>query len=396
MDFSNLKAFLDHMAANRTPGCAVAVMLDGKLVYKYAAGVSDLDAKAPMTGEEYFNIYSCSKVTTVTAGAQLVEKGILDLNDPLYDYIPEYRQMYVKTKDGDIIKAKNPIKVGDLFSMTAGFNYNWNAPSIKKLREEKNNLHTTADFVRALANEPLDFEPGTHWRYSLCHDALGGLISIVTGKPFGEYVKENIFDPLGMTESVYHHTPEVEARMASQYKFVTDDPAQLGLSIVEAQIRGSGNVGHFENVGIAISSGHGGYPAFESGGAGITTTVGDYVKLMAALSRGGLGANGERILASKTVELIKTNRLSDDLLRDFNWRHLRGYGYGLGMRTHISRGGSGSLSPLGEFGWGGAAGANVLMDTESKLGLFFVQHTLNPREEWYQPRLRNVVYSCLD
>lgn len=396
MNFTKLKNFIDRMAETRTPGCTVAVTLGGKLVYHYAAGVSDIDSKKPMTGFEHFNIYSCSKITTVTAGAQLIEKGIINLNDPLWEYIPEYRHMTVKNKDGEITEAKNAITVGDLFTMTAGFNYDFNMPSLKKLREDKNNQHTTADFVRALANEPLGFEPGTHWQYSLCHDALGGLISIVTGMPFGEYVTKNVFEPLSMFDSVYHHTPKIEANMASQYKFVSDDPAQLGLSLVEAQIRGTGNVGHFENVGVAITGGHSGYPNYESGGAGITTTVCDYVKLMAALSCGGIGDNGERVLSPHTVELIKTNRLGAELLRDFNWKQMRGYGYGLGMRTHIDRVKSGSIANIGEFGWGGAAGASAYMDTELQLGAFFLQHTLNPREEWYQPRLRDVIYSCLD
>jgi len=397
MDFTKLNLFLDRMVENkRTPGCAVAVMHDGKLVYKYAAGVSDIDSGKPMTGDEHFNIYSCSKVTTVTAGAQLIEKGIINLNDPLSEYIPEYKTMYIRTPEGHV-EAKNPIRVGDLFSMTAGFNYDFNCQPLKELRERTDNKFTTADFARAFAGNTLSFEPGTKWQYSLCHDVLGGLISIVTGMGFGEYVTENIFKPLGMDKTVYHTTPEIDANIASQYKFVPDDPSQIGLSMVEAQIRGSGNVGHFENVGIGITGGHGGYPNYESGGAGITTTAEDYCKLMSALSRGGLGANGQRILASRTVELMKTNRLTTpELLQNFNWKHLSGYGYGLGVRTHIDRSKSGSVSPIGEFGWGGAAGATASIDTESRIGMFFVQHTLNPREEWYQPRLKDSMYSCID
>lgn len=395
MDFTKLKNFLDYMAEYRTPGCAVSVTLDGKPVYKYAAGVSDIDTKKPMTGDEYFNIYSCTKISTVTAGAQLLERGIIDLNAPLSEYIPEFRNMTVKNKDKGIENAKKPIKVGHLFSMTAGFNYNFNAPSLVKLREESNNMFTTPDFARALANEPLSFEPGTHWQYSLCHDVLGALISVVSGKTFGEYLQENVFEPLGMTKTVFRHTDEIRKNMASQYRFVPDDPAQLKLSDVEAQQRGTGNIGHFENVGLGVQGGHGGYPVYESGGAGLTTTVDDYVKLMAALSCGGVGENGNRILSANTVELMKCNRLSPELLNDLNWSQLSGYGYGLGVRTHIDQSKSGSIANLGEFGWGGAAGATAIMDTKERLGVFFVQHTLNPREEWYQPRLRNVVYGCL-
>ena len=396
MNFRKLGDFLDKMVSTgRTPGCAVAVYKDGKPVYTYAAGVSDIESGERMTGEEYFNIYSCSKITTVTAGAQLIEKGIINLNDPLYEYIPEYREMTVKTPEGPVA-AKNPIKVGDLFTMTTGFNYDFNAPSLARLYEETGRSYTTADLARAMAGEPLSFEPGTKWQYSMSHDCLGGLISIVTGMPFSEYVKRNIFDPLNMTETVYHTTPEIEARTASQYTFVANDPEQQKLSMVEAQIRGNAKEGYFKNVGKAKVGGHGLDPNFDSGGGGLISTVGDYVKLMNALSCGGLGATGERILSSRTVEMMKANRLNSELLKCFTWKQLAGYGYGLGMRTHIDPAASGSIANLGEFGWGGAAGATAVMDTKERLGAFFAQHTLNPREEWYQPRLRDVIYSCID
>lgn len=392
MDFGNLKDFLSHMAAHRTPGNAVVVYLGGKKVFSYAAGYADLESRTPFTGEEYVNIYSCSKITTVTAAAQLLEKGIFLLDDPLYEYIPAYRHMAVKQPDGSLAEAKNPIRIGDLFTMTAGFNYDTKCPSIQKAGQLTGGRYDTAEVVKQLANEPLSFEPGTHWQYSLCHDVLAGLVSVITGMPFRDYVKKNVFDPLGMERSVYHHTPEIEEKMASQYTF---RPAgdNGDTDIVEAQKSGRGNEGSFVNVGEGVSHIFG--PEYDSGGAGITTTVGDYAKLMAALAGKGIGVNGGRILSAHTVELMKVNRLNEQLLKDFSWQQLKGYGYGLGMRTHIDPVKSGSAAGIGEFGWGGAAGASAYMDTEIGLGVFYVQHCLNPREEWYQPRLRNVIYGCL-
>ncbi len=396
MNFTKLKNFLDDMVATgRTPGCSVVVYKDGKLAFTHSVGVSNIESGAKMTGEEYFNIYSCSKVTTVTAGAQLLEKGAFLLSDPLYDYLPEYRHMTIKTADGDIVEAKNPITVGDLFTMSTGFDYNFNSPAITELRE-KNPNYTTEDFIRARAKDTLFFEPGTHWRYSHSHDLLGGFISVITGKKFRDYVKENIFDPLGMDKAVYHPTPEIFAQMAQQYEFVPEDKAQQALSMVEAQMYGNAKNGYFKKVSLEKGSVSGHSPEYDSGGAGIITTVGDYAKLAAALSCGGLGANGERILSSKTVELMKVNRLDATQLVDLNWKQLLGHGYGLGVRTHIDKSVSGLNANLGEFGWGGAAGANVVVDSEEKLGVFFAQHVLNPREEWYQPRLINVAYSCID
>lgn len=391
MDFTNLKKFMDHMAAERTPGNAIEVYLDGKQVFRYACGYSDLANQTPMTGDEMFNIYSCSKVTTVTAGTQLLERGKLLLTDPLYDYIPEFKDMYVKTADGNLVKAENPITVGNLFTMTAGFTYDLNSEGFKRARELTNGRMDTVETIKCVASDPLAYEPGTRWQYSIGHDVLAALVSVISGQKFRDYVKENIFEPLDMHESVYHHTQETLRRTAVQYSFV---PAgNENFDIVEAQKYGCSNDGMFKDVGKGISHVLG--EEYDSGGAGIVTTVSDYVKLMAALANYGVGLTGERILSRYSVDLMRTNKLEGQLLKDFNWKQLTGCGYGLGVRTHIDPARSGVISSLGEFGWGGAAGATAIIDPAINLGVFYAQHTLNPREEYYQPRLRNVVYSCL-
>ncbi|MBQ9117475.1 MAG: beta-lactamase family protein [Clostridia bacterium] len=391
-DFTRVKQFLDSMAFNRTPGNAIVIYHKGEKVFSYASGYSELETKKPFTGEEYVNIYSCSKVTTVTAAAQLLERGAFLLSDPLYEYIPEYRHMSVKEKDGTIREATRPITVGDLFTMTAGFNYNLNCPSIKRAGEITEGKYNTLRVIKELAKEPLSFDPGDHWQYSLCHDVLAGLVEAVSAMKFRDYVKENIFDPLGMDKSVYHHTEDIIEKMAAQYSFVPRGQSS-NFDIVEAQKYGSAKDGTFVNVGKRVSHVLG--SEYDSGGAGITTTVDDYAKLAAALSCGGLGANGERILSPLTVELMKVNRITTpELRRDFSWRQFIGYGYGMGVRTHIDQAISGSIAPIGEFGWGGAAGASFYADSVNEIGAFYVQHCLNPREEWYQPRLKNAIFSC--
>lgn len=392
MDFTFLKEFMDFMAAERTPGNAVEVYFQGKKVFQYTAGYSDLEHKVPLTGEEMYNIYSNSKITTVTAGMQLLEKGKFLLSDPLYEYMPEFRRMYVKDAQGQVQEARNPIKISDLFTMTAGFNYDLNSPGFRKAGEVTGGKYDTVETIRCVAQDPLSFEPGTHWQYSICHDVLAALISVISGQKFRDYVKEHIFDPLEMKDSVYHHTPQTLARTAQQYTFAVE--GQEDIDIVEAQKYGNFKDGYFKNVGKAISHVLG--EEYDSGGAGIVTTVSDYAKLAAALAGKGCGVNGERILSPYSVELMKTNRLKGALLEDFNWRQLAGYGYGLGVRTLISPEKSDVICGPGEFGWGGAAGASVLMDSNIGLAVFYAQHTLNPREEYYQPRLKNAVYAGLE
>ncbi len=379
MNFEHLTHFMDYMSKEMTPGNAIIIYVGGKCVYKYACGYADLESKTPLTGEEYFNLYSCSKLTTVTAGLQLLEKGRFLLTDPLYEYIPEFRELYIRTDSGELVKAKNPITIRDLFTMSAGFSYDLNAPGFQKARSLTEGRMDTTATIRCIASDPVCFEPGTRWQYSIAHDVLAGLIGIIEGKKFRDYVREAIFGPLGITDCVYHQTPGVQARMASQYRYVPEPER-------------SGNV--FVNVGKNVDSILG--EEYDSGGAGITGTISDYVKLMAALANYGQGLNGERILARGSVELLKANQLNETQMKDFNWPQMTGYGYGLGVRTLVDKALAGSVGNPGEFGWGGAAGSTALIDTSIQLAVFYAQHTLNPREEYYQPRLRNVVYSCLN
>ncbi|MBQ7841722.1 MAG: beta-lactamase family protein [Lachnospiraceae bacterium] len=392
MDFTNLKKFMDFMAAERTPGNAVEVYQGGTLVFRYASGYSDLAAKKLMTGEEMFNIYSCSKVAAVTAATQLLEQGKILLNDPLYDYIPEFREMYVKKEDGTLTKAKNPITINHLFTMTAGFTYDMDSKGFQLAKKVTNGKMDTLTTIRCAATDPLAFEPGTRWGYSICHDVLAAVVEVVSGQKFRDYMKDHIFAPLDMGDTVYHHTEETLKRTAAQYAFVPAGSEEF--DIVEAQKYGSGNEGMFKELKKEADCILG--EEYDSGGGGIITTVSDYAKLTAALANYGLGLTGERILSPYSVNLMRTNRLSEEQLKYFDWKQLAGCGYGLGVRTHIDKIKSGQIGSLGEFGWGGAAGSTVMVDPEINLGVFYVQHTLNPREEYYQPRLRNVVYSCLD
>ncbi len=392
MDFQYLKNFMDYMAENKSPGNAIEVKIRNECVFKYATGFRNLEKQIPLSGDEHFNIYSCSKITTVTAALQLLEKGKFLLTDPLYDFIPEYKNMYIKDIDGKIHKAKEFITIGDLFSMTAGLTYNTDSDGIKKARNLTNGKMNTDIVARCIASDPLSFEPGESWQYSLCHDVLAGVVSIVEGKTFRDYVKQNIFEPLGMTNSVYHITDKIKGNLASQYRFIPNDGEQI-TDIVEAQKYGKSNNGTFIDVGTNVELILG--EEYDSGGEGITTTISDYIKLMEALANFGLGETGERILSKNTVELMRTNSLNENQLKNFNWNQLTGYGYGLGVRTLIDKAKSGSLGNIGEFGWGGAAGANAIIDPEIGLSVFYAQHCLNPREEYYQPRLRNVIYACL-
>lgn len=384
MNFEYMKNFMDSLTEWIVPGNSVVIYKDGKKVFEYSSGYSDLEKKIKKTGEEQLYIYSCSKVATVTAALQLYEQGKFLLSDPLYEYRPEFKKMYVK--DGDRIKAaENPITIRDLFTMTAGLSYATNTPAFEKARKLTDGKMDTRTVIKCLAEEPLLFEPGARWNYSLCHDVLAVLAEVVSGMRFSEYMKKYIFEPLDMNNSYYHAPNDVI--ISPQYIYEIQDTK----NIVELQQKE-------HTIGV-VKRAYGNELVFgenyDSGGAGIITTVDDYAKFAAALANSGTGLNNNRILSSATVKLMKTNQLNEAQRKTMNWRRLRGYGYGLGVRTLIDKAESGSNSSIGEIGWGGAAGATIIADTEEKVALFYAHHMLNPQEEYYQPRLRNVLYSCL-
>lgn len=394
MNFDKLEQFMDRLTAEKVPGNAVSVYLGGKEVFRYASGYAELETKTPMTGAELLNIYSCSKVATVTAAAQLVEQGRILINDPLCDYIPEFRHMMVKQPDGSVRPAKKLIRIGHLFGMSAGFNYNNTSDAHRKAKALTGGTMDTLTTIRCLAENPLEYEPGTSWEYSLAHDVLAGVVCAVTGMKFRDYVAQNIFDPLGIEGAAYHHTPEIEAKMAQQYRLYPRNQAESD-DLVAAQKCGETRNGIIANVGLSRGSFVPGCE-YDSGGAGIVVSVPEYAKLAAALANKGLGVNGQRILSPAMVELMHTDRLTPQNRAAFNWEHLQGYGYGLGVRTMVDKAKAGSLGSVGEFGWGGAAGATLIADTSRNLGVFYAHHMLNPQEAYYQPRLRNVVYACLE
>lgn len=391
MNFRNMKDFMDRLVEWRIPGNSVSVYIDNKEVFGYCSGYSDLENGVKMTPDKMFYIYSCSKVATVTAAMQLYEKGYFLLDDPIYEYLPEFKDVTVY-ENGNIVKAQCPITFRHLLTMTAGFSYDRPPEFINKLLEMSGGKADNRTFAKLLAERPLSFQPGTHWQYSLCHDLLAAVIEVISGMKFRDYVKKNIFEPLGMKDSCYHDTPETEKRLAVQYTFVEGEKNDDIVAMQHSdRSKAEGYVKRtYEGNSHVFGS------EYDSGGAGIITTVADYAKFASALANGGIGCNGERILSEASVELMKQNQLSAELLKDLNWPQLKGYGYGLGVRTMIDKAKDGALSSAGEFGWGGAAGATVLCDTDRRLAMFYTHHMLNPQEPYYQPRLRNVLYSCLD
>ncbi len=388
MNFQNLKDFMDKLTEWKIPANSIIVNYKGNEVFRYSSGYADVEKKIKMKGDEWVNIYSCSKPVTCAAALQLFERGLFLLDDPISEYIPEFGEMYVKDVDGNIRKCNKPITFRHLFTMSAGLTYDLESDGIKLLQKE----HPDADTVtvaKYIAKDPLQFEPGSRYAYSLCHDVLAALVEVISGISFGEYMKKNIFAPLGFeNEFTYKRTPEIYKKMAEQYTFAGDDEKENILLSPNGQTK-------WKNIGkdciYALTTNH------ESGGAGMVITTEAYAAFANAMANLGKCPNGERILSSGTVNLMRTSQNVPEARQWFdNMHRLRGYEYGLGVRTLVDKACSGSNSSLGEFGWDGAAGCYTIMDPDSELSFFYLEHIMEGFSEYVQPRIRNIIYKCVE
>lgn len=337
--FNELTNILDGFINDGIPGYDCIVLHKGNVIYRHMNGYSDKQAKIPVSGNERYNLYSASKMITCTAALILYEKNLISLEDKLYEYMPEFRDMYVK--DGQYIrKASKHITVENLFCMTAGFSYNLNSPMLQRVREDTNGKCPTREVMRYLAKEPLLFEPGERWEYSLCHDVLAALVETVSGVTFGEFVKKHIFDPLGMKNSTYKLDDSQIDTVSTQYTY----NAEKG--VIEPRSKA---------IDYKLGS------EYESGGAGCISTLTDYTLFLEALRKGEL-------LSKETVRLMSKNRLVKKQLEGY-WVEGRGYGLGVACAN--------DEFPDAPFGWGGAAGAYPLIDINHELTFFYIQHVLN-------------------
>lgn len=338
--FKNTIEFLDSILDMGIPGFDCIAYKDGKEIFRYMNGYRDRENKIPVNGSEKYNIYSASKPFTCTAALQLWEKGLFSLDDKLSEYIPEFSEMTVRTKDGEIVKAEKEITILDLFRMTSGLDYRTNSPSLALAKSETGGRCPTVETIRYLAREPLAFHPGERYLYSLSHDVIAALVEIISGKRFGEYVKENIFDVVGMKDTTFDRDSVNDDDIACQFQYNSETK-------------------EYRQISKAISTYRLG-TEYESGGAGAVSTVNDYIKFLEAMRIGDV------VLKKETIDLMSTNKLTEKQHQTYG---NPGYGYGLGMRTPLA-------NPLSNFGWGGAAGAHLAIYQKLGVTVFYAQHVL--------------------
>lgn len=365
MAFENIITILDHAwSAFDIPCSDIAISKNGQVVFRYRNGTKDDLRQEPLKGDELYFLYSATKLMTCTAALQLYERGLLDLEDEVSKFIPEYKNVQVKSENG-MHPIKSPMRIKHLLTMTSGMNYDIKNSVIRE-QSAKNPNSTTQDLVKAFARIPLEFEPGTHFKYSLSHDVIAAIIEIVTDMTFGEYLKKNIFEVCGMENTYLRYDAALKSRICAQYSYYpqTDTTAPVAK----------------ENPFVFT-------PFYESGGAGAVSSVDDYMRFANALIR------GEMLLKRSTLDLMRADHLPAQAYQDFQ-DVKRGYSYGLGVRTNVRN----EFSSKGEFGWDGAAGAYVLLDPDNQLAVFYATHVRGRGDYLYNAlhlELRDEIYRTL-
>ena len=376
--FQNIERFLQNEVAQKhLPGSMMIVARKGKIVYHNAVGYNDLEAKTLLGKDQIFRIMSMSKALTTTAVMILYEEGKIQLDDPVSKYIPEFANtkvlVYYNEKDStySAVPAKKQVTIRHLLTHTAGIPYShplYYKAGIPDFFSTK--PITIGQTMPKLAALPLLHEPGEKLTYGLNTDMLGYLIERVSGMQFGTFLQKRIFEPLGMNDTGFYVKKGQESRLMIQY---TVD--SLGLRrhpIKDEEV-------------YPVS----GARTYESGGAGLTSTVLDYAKFLQMMLNGG-SFNDKQILSRKTVELMCRNQIGDLSF----WDSKNRFGFGFEIMTEDG-GATKDAGTPGALRWGGRNGSDYVFDPKEQLLIVWTMQVV-PTPYWYlNEQVRRMVYQCI-
>jgi CubicO group peptidase (beta-lactamase class C family) len=348
----------------------------GKIAHFEAQGQMDLEAKTPMRKDAIFRIASMSKPITGVAILMLMEEGKLRLTDPVSRFIPEFKNSKVAivrtpgapatatapARDPEIytVPAEHDITIRDLLTHTSGLESGGAGTRAGARMAPRSTSSTLAKYIPTLGPVPLDFQPGTQWRYSALAgiETLGRIVEVASGLTFDQFLKQRIFDPLEMTDTAFFPTADRLPRVVSLYderdgKLVKiETPAWLATTTLF------------------------------SGGGGLWSTAEDYMRFGQMLVTGGV-LNGKRLLSPRTIDLMATNHVGD-LYAGTSGRS-KGLGFGLTVDVVLDHAESGRRASNGTFAWGGAFGTYFWVDRkEALVGVLMVQEPVNTLRSDFQ------------
>lgn len=373
------QAVANHEAA----GISVMVRQDGKELFCTQAGCADQETAAPLRRDHIFRLYSQSKPITAAAAMLLMERGVIDLMDSVETYLPGFHNQKVATVQG-LVPVKRPVRIMDLLGMTAGVSYpgaeDEAARCAAKLFDEDTRLiqagggMSTVELANRIGQLPLAFHPGEHWRYSTCADVLGAVIEVASGRPFAQFLQEELFTPLGMKDTAFYVPEDKQDRFVTCYQRV------------------SGGLEPFHQFNLAVGD-YSREPAFASGGAGLVSTLDDYAAFADMLMNEG-SYQGKQILMPATVRFLTQPQLTDGPARDL-WDSLEGFSYGKLMRVCVAPGRWTGITVPDEYGWDGWLGTYFANLPHERLTILLMQNVTNAGTDAVTRKVRNLVLSSL-
>ncbi len=350
---------------NIVAGSSVTLARRGEIFHQACLGMMDIEANKATRPDTIFRIYSMTKPIASVALMMLYEEGHFLLDDPVSTYIPAFKDLRVMIPDtvNDTTSMQSEITIRQLLTHTAGLGYGLfeDSPLEDMYRAKKifspvlKCRVSLAEIIENLSQLPLAFQPGTGWRYSMATDVVGYLVQLMANIPFDTFLKERVFAPLGMFDTDFYVHPENLNRLAAMYGVTKES----NFALIDPPATSA-----FTN------------PEFTaSGGAGLLSTVDDYLRFAQMLLNGG-EFEGARLLSPHTIKMMTTNHLSPDLMPIcLGDKCMFGYGFGLGFRVMVDVTKSGIIGSNGEYGWAGAAGTYFWIDPQTELiGLMMMQY----------------------
>lgn len=393
----NIQSVFDEaVAAKKVAGLNCAVYEKGREIGYWQSGHADVENGKLFNRDTICRLFSMSKPITAVAAWILIEQGKIDIADEVGKYIPEFWNLqisYDKGRKGTTQKTYRNVTIQDLLNMTSGYTYGaWSEESplgehltsdfIAELNTDclGPNKITTYEFAKKMASIPVSFEPGTNYAYGLSADIMGAVIEVVSGMKYGEFLKQNIFEPLGMKDTGFYVPAEKQDRLSCVYA-----------------CKDGKNVVKFESPNLGIQNKMDHAPAFESGGAGLCSTLDDYLKFALMLVNGG-ELNGIRILQKKTVEYLSKARLRDNLQEKFNqnMEHWAGHTYCNFLRVAFEPGKANYIAAQNEFGWDGWLGPYVNIDLENQIVIVMLMQKTDSGTWEVTRKMKNIVYSSIE
>jgi CubicO group peptidase (beta-lactamase class C family) len=401
--FDRVEAHLKrrYIETGRFPGSQLLVYRRGKVVHSMVQGYADLERKVPVKDDTIFRIYSMTKPITSVAFMMLFEEGRVALDEPVHKYIPEWKDLGVFVAGNAPAfltrPPARPMLIVDLLRHTSGLTYgfmqrtNVDAAYREAKIGDVVTEGTLETMIAHLAKIPLEFSPGEAWNYSVSTDVLGYLIGKIAGKPFEQFLKERIFDPLGMSDTDFHVPADKARRFAACY---SADP-KGGISFHAAERKGTLTLQDDPTTSSYLSP-----PLLVSGGGGLCSTAADYLTFCRALINGG-EVGGVRLLGPKTLKLMTSNHLPGgrdipELSRSlFSEAAYNGIGFGLGFSITLDPAKTLIPGSAGEYAWGGAATTSFWIDPVEELIAIFMTQVLPSSAYPIRRELRTMIYAAI-